>query len=116
MCFWGTVRRKFLPPATTLRVRLIAPLKDRIARVAEKEKLSSADAGTRVGQVEHERAAFVQGYFHKDDADSHQYDLIMNPLLFGTKTDRRDNRDDARKTDRSIEHLSGALQLADSYA
>jgi len=75
-----------LPTKTTLRVRLIAPLKDRIARVAAEEDLDAAQAKRRIEEVERDRAAFVRQYFHQDLLDASGYDLVCNTSRFTSDT------------------------------
>jgi hypothetical protein len=67
-----------LPPSTTLRVRVVADYKDRIARSARKFKLTTAEAAERVKRVDYERRHFVANHFHRDVADSHNFDLVLN--------------------------------------
>lgn len=74
-----------LPPATTLRVRLIASPADRIVRVAEDEGLSEAAARDRVERTDRDRAAFVRQFFHRDVNDVQLYDLVINTSRFSTE-------------------------------
>jgi cytidylate kinase len=73
-----------LPPATTLRVRLMAPLEDRIAATAKRLGLGQREAVREVERVERERADFVREFFRRDLADPRNYDLILNHSRFGT--------------------------------
>lgn len=67
-----------LPPSTTLRVRLIATLEDRIATVRDRFGLGREDAVRWIEDTERERRAFAREHFRKDLADPLQYDLTLN--------------------------------------
>jgi cytidylate kinase len=67
-----------LPPATTLRVRLIASLEDRVKVIAGRFGLLNREAAAWVKKTERERIGFVKRYFGKDSTDPHHYDLVLN--------------------------------------
>ena len=67
-----------LPQDQTLRVRVVAPQKTRIANVAGNFKVSLEDAKMRVLQTEADRKAFIRKYFHADIAAPINYDLVIN--------------------------------------
>ncbi len=67
-----------LPPATTLRVRLVGELPDRINAIMRQRGLSKHDAARWVEHTNRERIAFIKDHFHKDPTDPHQYDLFLN--------------------------------------
>jgi cytidylate kinase len=67
-----------LPPETTLRVRLIGQLKDRIAAFAARFGLSAQEAARKVEETDRERVGFIKRHFQKDPTDLVQYDLILN--------------------------------------
>jgi hypothetical protein len=67
-----------LPPATTLRVRLVAPPADRVRVVAARHGLSADDAAKWVARTDRQRLDFVRDHFHKDAAAADQYDLVLN--------------------------------------
>jgi cytidylate kinase len=69
---------QFLPPATTLRVRLVAPLNDRIEVVRARRGVAREEAARFVAQTDAERARFVREHFLKDVADPSGYDLVLN--------------------------------------
>lgn len=73
-----------LPPETTLRVRLIAPEKDRIAYLSRRFGISEAEAAQWVRKTDHERDTFVRTHFHKDPADLRLFDLVINTSRFST--------------------------------
>jgi cytidylate kinase len=67
-----------LPARTTLRVRLVAPLNERIARMSELLGISTKEAARQVKTIDRERVGFVRGHFQKDPTDARQYDLVLN--------------------------------------
>jgi cytidylate kinase len=67
-----------LPPATTLRVRLMAPVEARVAAVMHQRGLSKHDAERWLEKTDHERTAFIKDHFQKDPTDPHRYDLVLN--------------------------------------
>jgi cytidylate kinase len=71
---------QILPPATTLRVRLMAPLEERVAMVQSRLGLSKAEAARWVRTTDRDRIAFVHDNFHKDPCDPHGYDLVLNTV------------------------------------
>lgn len=71
-----------LPPETTLRVRFVAPLEDRIERVSRRLALSATQSKRRVRQVDRDRAQFVKQYFQESVGDEHLYDLVLNTARF----------------------------------
>jgi cytidylate kinase len=73
-----------LPLETTLRVRLVAPLKDRITFVARKRNVSRDEAAREIGTRDRERDRFIQDHFLKDPTDPHNYDLVLNAARFST--------------------------------
>jgi len=72
-----------LPMESTLRVRLVAPFKDRAARAASRANLSPADAAAQVESLDRQRDQFVQNYCQKDAADAAHYDLVLNTSRYG---------------------------------
>lgn len=67
-----------LPTITTLRVRLVGLLEDRIAMVVKQRGLSQEQAERWVKEKDHERTHFVKSHFFKDATDPSHYDLILN--------------------------------------
>jgi len=64
--------------AHALRVRIIAPLDVRAARVAEEEHLTQADAEARVRRYDEESAARLTSLLHTDCSSPVHYDLVLN--------------------------------------
>jgi cytidylate kinase len=71
-----------LPPATTLRVRLVGPVRERIAALARRRELSERQAARRIRTIDRERCDFVRDHFLKDPEDSGHYDLVLNALRY----------------------------------
>jgi len=66
-----------LPPTTTLRVRLIAPLKDRARALSERLRMKLQAAERHLNEIDDARTRFVDDHFHKNAADPHNYDLLV---------------------------------------
>jgi cytidylate kinase len=71
-----------LPAATTLRVRLVATLEDRITAIMKELGASRQQAARHIESTERERVRFVQEHFHKDPTDLLHYDLVLNSSRF----------------------------------
>ena len=61
-----------------LRVRIVAPMDVRIARVAELESLTPAAARKMVEQIDAKRRDFFRVHFKRDVDDPASYDLMVN--------------------------------------
>jgi cytidylate kinase len=72
-----------LPTASTLHVRLIAPLGDRIAYMSQWLRLTEDEAADQVRQRDLRRAEFVSTHFQRNPADLQQYDMVLNSSLLG---------------------------------
>ncbi|MCC7377405.1 MAG: cytidylate kinase-like family protein [Verrucomicrobiales bacterium] len=77
-----------LAEPSTVRVRVVAPLVDRIRRVAEHDHVTLGEAERRVETVDGERAAFVRNAFGQEISAAGGYDLVINlgPVFFETAT------------------------------
>jgi cytidylate kinase len=67
-----------LPPATTLRVRLIGRLEDRIAFLAKRDGISNDEAAQKIENTDRERLHFVRTHFQQDVTEPLNYDLLLN--------------------------------------
>jgi cytidylate kinase len=67
-----------LPAETTLRVRLVGSVPERIATVSRKLAITEREASRRIRTLDRERNAFVQEHFLKDPADPRNHDLVLN--------------------------------------
>ncbi len=72
-----------LPRATTLHVRLVAPLEDRIAYMAQWLRLTAEEARQRVRVRDARRAEFLTTYLRRQPGDVTAYDLTLNTSSFG---------------------------------
>lgn len=72
-----------LPARTTLHVRLVAPLPDRIAYMSQWMRLTEEEAAEQVRLRDMRRAEFIATHFHRKPGDVYQYDLILNSSLLG---------------------------------
>lgn len=73
-----------LPPERTLRVRLYAPLDDRVARVVEREFCSPVEARSRIDRVEQARADWLRRTFRERAHEPVAFDLELNTSTLGT--------------------------------
>jgi cytidylate kinase len=76
--FVGRGAQYILPRERGLLARIIAPLKQRIDRLMERRQCSRQEAERYADATDAGRTAFVHRYFHKDSADPHLYDLVIN--------------------------------------
>jgi cytidylate kinase len=74
-----------LDGSTTLRVRVIAPLEARVARIAQRDDLSEADARAKVTRIDDERIAFNRQHYNADIRDPNNYDLVVNAGTLGVE-------------------------------
>jgi len=78
----GRGAANILPAATTLRVRVVAPLSARVATVQARHGLTRDEAARRVATTDAERHHFVKHHFHVDVAAPWNYDLVVNSSSF----------------------------------
>jgi cytidylate kinase len=67
-----------LPATNTLRVRLVGPVRARIATLSRRLGIPEIDAVRQVRTIDRERTDFVQDHFCKDPSDPRNYDLVLN--------------------------------------
>jgi hypothetical protein len=72
-----------LPRQSTLYVRLISPLSERIAYMSQWLRLSQDEAAERVRLRDERRATFLSTHFHRQPSDVHQYDMLLNSGTLG---------------------------------
>lgn len=72
-----------LPRASTLHVRIMAPLPDRIAYMSQWLRLTEEEAAEQVRVRDQRRAEFISKHFHRQANDFHQYDLLLNSGFLG---------------------------------
>jgi cytidylate kinase len=73
---------QILPAETTLRVRLVAKLDDRITVIMKLLGFTKQEAAHHIDKKDKDRARFVQDHFHKDPADPLLYDFVLNSSRF----------------------------------
>jgi cytidylate kinase len=78
----GRGAAQILPPSTTLRVRLLATLEDRIAVVSRERRVSRSEAARYVETTDRARIRFIKDHFHKDPTDPQHYDLVISNSRF----------------------------------
>jgi len=67
-----------LPVDTTLCVRVVASLEDRIALIGRERSLNPTEAARYVESTDRERSRFIKQHFRKDLYDPLLYDLVLN--------------------------------------
>jgi len=72
-----------LPSSSTLHVRIVAPLEDRITYLSQLERLTRDQAAEQVRTRDEERARFIEEHFHRLPTDIYQYDLLVNSSHLG---------------------------------
>jgi cytidylate kinase len=73
-----------LPAESTLRVRLVAPLLDRVNSLSASLGVSHREAERQINTLKAERTAFLEEYFVKGRLEPEHYDLIVNVSRFST--------------------------------
>lgn len=74
----GRGAAQFLPAGSTLRVRIVAPPAERIARIQKQEHMTRREAERHMTTHERQRTTFVKEHFHKDPTQPWHYDLLLN--------------------------------------
>jgi cytidylate kinase len=74
----GRGARHLLPPGCAVRVRTVAPLEQRVARMAEEESIPKAKARAKIREIDAARAAFIWKTFKQRTDDPLNYDLMIN--------------------------------------
>lgn len=72
-----------LPTETTIHVRIVAPLEERIAYMGQLFRLTKDEATEEVKVRDGRRAAFLSHLFPQDVLDPYRYDLILNSSRLG---------------------------------
>jgi cytidylate kinase len=72
-----------LPPPSTLHVRIMAPLADRIAYMSQYLLRSEQETAEEVERRDRQRFEFITTHFHRQPTEVYQYDLILNSSLMG---------------------------------
>jgi hypothetical protein len=72
-----------LPRESTLNVRVVAALQERVAYFSQWQRLSLAEAAEKVRARDARRGDFLSTHFGRSPDEVHQYDLILNTGLLG---------------------------------
>ena len=72
-----------LDPQVTLRVRVLAPLETRVARIAARDGLAEDEARAKILRIDGERVAFNKQHYGADISDPSHYDLVVNAGTLG---------------------------------
>ncbi len=72
-----------LPTRSTLHVRLVAPLADRVAYMSQWLRLTEEEAADQVRKRDHRRTEYLASHFHRKPNDVHLYDMVLNTSMLG---------------------------------
>jgi hypothetical protein len=72
-----------LPRASTLHARLVAPMEDRVAYMAQWLRLTVEEAQQRVRVRDQRRAEFLTHFLHRQAGEVYGYDLVLNTSSLG---------------------------------
>lgn len=72
-----------LPRTSTLHVRIVAPVADRVAYMSQWLRLTEAQAADEIHGRDQRRAEFVTTHFQRELGDPHNYDLVVNSSHLG---------------------------------
>jgi cytidylate kinase len=82
--FVGRGVQFLLPRKELLAVRMVAAPNYRLRKIMEIRSASATDARRYMANLDRDRQEFVEQFFHRDVADPHQYDLVINVDRLGT--------------------------------
>ena len=72
-----------LPRPTTLHVRLVAPLEDRVAYMSQCLRLTLEEARQRVRMRDARRSEYLTTFLHRQPGDLYGYDMVLNTSTVG---------------------------------
>ena len=67
-----------LGASRTLRVRVVCPTSERVARMVQRDGVTEAVATRRIREIGSDISAFMRHHFQQDAADPHNFDVIVN--------------------------------------
>jgi cytidylate kinase len=76
----------YLPRETTVHVRIVAPLADRIAHMADWSRQTREQAAEKVRATDERRAELLLKYLGRRSTDLYDFDLVLNSGLLGEET------------------------------
>lgn len=71
-----------LPPATTLRARIIADREHRVLGLSRERGISRVEADAQLDRIDRERIAFIKDHFLRDPRDPQNFDMVLNSSCF----------------------------------
>lgn len=84
--FVGRAAGFFLPRSSSLHVRIVAPLADRVAHMADLFRMTAEEASAAVRQRDERRAEFLSSRFGHRPGDTSPFDLVLNSGLLSEET------------------------------
>ncbi len=75
-----------LPRASTLAVRVVAPLEDRVAYMSQWLRMTAEEAAERVRVRDASRNEFLETHFRRRPGDVYHYDLVLNSAALGEES------------------------------
>jgi cytidylate kinase len=72
-----------LPRRSTLHVRFVAPLTDRVAYMGQWLRMTDEEAAEQVRKRDHRRTEYLATHFHRKPNDVHLFDMVLNTSLLG---------------------------------
>ena len=76
----------YLPKETSLHIRIVAPLQDRISHMADWLRLTREEAAEQVRLRDERRAEFLSKHFGRRSTDIHDYAVVLNSAFLGEET------------------------------
>ncbi len=76
--FVGRGAQFMLPRDRGIRIQIVAPMEQRIARLRSRRALTRVEAEKLIAHTDQGRHDFIDTYFHHDVSDPHLYDLVIN--------------------------------------
>jgi cytidylate kinase len=74
----GRGAAQILPAETTVRVRLVSPIADRLRAIRDRFGISTEEAAAWIESTDQQRERFVKDHFQKDPTQACGYDLVLN--------------------------------------
>jgi cytidylate kinase len=72
-----------MPRDRSLNLRIVAKDADRIAFLSQIERLTPQEAERYMRETDEQRKRFVRDYFHRNNDDVHEYDLVLDSSALG---------------------------------
>jgi cytidylate kinase len=72
-----------MPRDRAINVRVIAKDSDRIGFLSQIERLTPQEAERYMRDTDEQRRQFVRDYFHRNNEDVHEYDLVLDSSALG---------------------------------